>query len=116
MLKVYTAQYNYQGEGRLDITVKTGDKTFAPTWEMVMKSKQGKLTEQEYTYMYYSLMRHSYVTNRRRWDELLSEDRVVLVCFCRKGNFCHRVLLADILIRLGANYCGEIKLNELILV
>ena len=49
MKTVWTAQYQYKGPDRLDITVKTGIKAFAPTWEMVMKSKQGKLSEEEYT-------------------------------------------------------------------
>ena len=57
MLKVYTAQYGYRGKDRLDITVKSGDRTFAPTWDMVMDYKSGKITQEEYTEMYYDLMR-----------------------------------------------------------
>jgi uncharacterized protein YeaO (DUF488 family) len=53
-------------------------------------------------------MRLSYKENRKRWDELLNQDEVVLVCFCKAGDFCHRVLLAEILVKLGAEYKGEI--------
>lgn len=108
ILQVYTSQYKYKGEDRYDITVKTSDKTFAPTWDMVMGTKQGKMTYKEYTEKYYELMRKSYKNNRRKWDELLNRDRVVLVCFCRPGEFCHRILLAEILVKLGAQYIGEI--------
>ncbi|MDD3653985.1 MAG: hypothetical protein PHO01_07355 [Desulfotomaculaceae bacterium] len=108
MLKVYTSIYRYNGPNRLDITVKTGDRIFAPTWKMVMQSKAGKLSQQEYAAMYYSLMRDSYVKNKQRWVEVLNMDQVVLVCFCPKETFCHRLLLADILTKLGAEYLGEI--------
>lgn len=109
MVKVYTAQYSYSGKDRLDITVKSGDKTFAPTWKMVMDFKSGRITQEEYTKLYYELMRQSYQSNRQRWDEVLAMNRVVLVCFCHEGVFCHRLLLARILQKLGAEYCGEIK-------
>lgn len=109
MVKVYSCVVQVQGEGRLDITVKTGDKVFAPTWEMVMKSKAGKMTQQEYTDQYYSIMRQNYHKHRHRWDEVLSLDKVVLVCFCPSGTFCHRLLLAEILSKLGAEYYGEIE-------
>ena len=108
MLKVYTSQYRYSDKNRLDITVKSGDKTFAPTWDIVGKVKKGLMSEEEYTKEYYRLMRNSYKNNRSEWDKLLKQDEVVLVCFCKKGSFCHRYLLADMLIKLGAEYKGEI--------
>ncbi|MDR9785830.1 MAG: hypothetical protein RJR37_00865 [Peptococcaceae bacterium MAG4] len=108
MLKVYTAQYGYRGRDRLDITVRSGDKTFAPTWDMVKAYKAGKITQEGYVEMYCALMRRSYRNNRQRWEEILAMDRVVLVCFCRAGDFCHRLLLAEIMQKLGAEYRGEI--------
>ena len=108
MLKIYTSQYRYSGENRLDITVKSGNKLFAPTWDIVGKVKKGLMTEEEYTKEYYKLMRNSYKNNRSKWDELLNQNEVVLVCFCRKGSFCHRYILADMLVKLGAEYKGEI--------
>lgn len=107
-LKVFTSQIRYSGPDRLDITIKSGELTFAPTWDMVMGYKSGKLTEEAYTKAYYSMMRASYRANRARWDELLSQPRVVLVCYCKAGAFCHRTLLANILVKLGASYGGEI--------
>ncbi len=109
MLKVYTSHYRFKGPNRLDITVKNGIKEFAPTWKMVMGSKNGQVSQEEYTDEYINMMRISYRNNRETWEELLTSDEVVLVCFCPAGEFCHRVLLADILEKLGAEYLGEIS-------
>ncbi len=108
MLKVYTSHYSYPGENRLDITVKTGNKAFAPTWDMVHGFKGGLLNESDYIKEYYNLMRDSYRKNRHEWDSVLAMDEVVLVCFCGRNSFCHRYLLADILTKLGGRYEGEI--------
>jgi len=107
-MKVYTSQYNYNGNNRLDITVKTGSDLLAPTWNMVMGYKSGKITQDEYIDLYYSKMRLSYINNQNFWIRLLKRDEVILVCFCKAGDFCHRILLADILVKLGAEYLGEI--------
>jgi len=107
-LEVYTAQYRYSGPNRLDITVKTGNPVFAPTWDMVKAFKAGALSEEKYTGQYIQLMRDSYRENKKEWLDLLDRERVVLVCFCKSGEFCHRILLANILTKLGAKYCGEI--------
>ena len=43
-----------------------------------------------------------------KWDKLLNQNEVVLVCFCKAWDFCHRYLLAEILVKLGCVYKGEI--------
>lgn len=101
-MKVYTGHIGYHGIDALDITVKSGDPCFAPTWAMVMGWKKGEITDAQYTEMYYARMRESYRTNRSRWEEVLSHSSVTLLCYCPKGTFCHRYLLADILVKLGA--------------
>lgn len=108
-LKVYTSQYSYRGEDRLDTTVKTSDKIFAPTWDMVMRHKNGSISDEEYTKKYYNLMRQSYIKHKNKWDELLSKEKVTLVCFCKAGKFCHRLILKDMLVKLGAEYRGEVS-------
>jgi uncharacterized protein YeaO (DUF488 family) len=108
ILKVYTSRINYKGDGRLDITVKSGSKLFAPTWGMVWGIKNKTMTEEEYTKRYINLMRNSYTDHYDEWQELLNKEKVVLCCYCKKGDFCHRYILADILVKLGAEYCGEI--------
>jgi len=107
MPKVYTSQYQYEGKDRCDITVKSGFLFLAPTWNMVLDYKNGKINEEEYTKLYYDKMRQSYKSHRAGWDWLLNKDIVTLVCFCKPGDFCHRLLLAEMLIKLGATYLGE---------
>jgi uncharacterized protein YeaO (DUF488 family) len=96
-MKLWTAQMRYNGEDRVDVTVKSGEKVFAPTWDMVMGHKRGTISDEEYTEAYYAMMRQSYIENFDVWIELCSKDEVTLVCFCPKGAFCHRVLLATLL-------------------
>lgn len=108
MVEIYTAQIRYSGSDRLDTTVKSGDKTFAPTWDMVMGHKNGTISDEEYIKRYVVLMRESLKNNRSRWLEVMNMERVVLCCYCRKDKFCHRVLLAKMLEKNGAIYKGEL--------
>ena len=79
----------------IDVTVKSGDKAFAPTWKMVMGSKQGKITDDEYAKQYTELMRQSYKQNKQRWDEALNLNEAIIACYCKADSFCHRYLLAE---------------------
>ena len=110
MVKVYTGRLWVADKDKLDITVKSGDLTFAPTWDLVTKYKRGQYSEEEYIKHYYNLMRNSYKMNRGRWEEVLNMERVVFTCFCPSNGFCHRYLLKDIFIKLGATYGGEIDM------
>lgn len=109
-MKLWTAQYRYSGPDRLDITVKGQNrigKVFAPTWDMVKKYKSGEISNEEYIKLYKSLMIQRCATDFEAWDWILSQDEVTIVCFCKKNTFCHRYLLAKILVELGARYMGE---------
>lgn len=121
MLTVFTGRLSYRGPDRLDITAKTGARsrlggvvgnTFAPTWDLVTGYKRGRIGREEYVARYTQLMRESYRNYRSQWEELLSMERVVLVCHCPAGSFCHRLLLADLLVKCGAAYGGEISGKE----
>lgn len=96
----------------LDITVRSasGDgRAFTPTWDMVLSYKNGTLSEDGYKKAYDALMRESYRNSQAVWNRLLARDKVVLMCYCKPGAFCHRLLLTDMLRRnWGASYCGEI--------
>lgn len=115
-MKIYTASVRSMAGSMnpLDITVKGGDKTFAPSWEIVMGFKNGKVTAEQYTATYVDMMRKSWVNNRQRWDEVLAMDEVTLVCYCPSGSFCHRYLLAEMLVKaaasvgVSASYAGEV--------
>ncbi len=99
---VKTSNISYDGPNGLDITVKSGDKVFAPTWDMVKYFKAGRLSWEQYEAMYYNRMRNSYRENRARWDEVLTMDEVILVCYCETDDNCHRRLLKEYFVKCGA--------------
>lgn len=88
----------------LDTTVKSGDKVFAPTWDMVNDVKSGTISEGAYTELYLRMMRNSYRHNKKRWLEVLNMEAVALACYCPSGCFCHRHLLADMLCKCAAKH------------
>lgn len=101
-LHIYTAQIGkYKGPDAYDITVKSGDHTFAPTWEIVRAWKQGVIDWDTYSEKYRQLMLESYKQKHKTWDEILRKGVLTLLCYCRAGENCHRYLLADFLIKLG---------------
>lgn len=107
-MNLWTAQYRYSGNDRFDITVKGRENMeFAPTWDMVLSHKNKTMSDEEYTKIYKEMMRKSYVKNKNKWEKLLKRDEITLVCFCKKYNFCHRYILKDILVKMGAVYMGE---------
>ena len=109
-MKVSTIQIalaKRKGIPYFDITIMTGNKLFSPTWQMVKDYKAGKLSKEDYTTKYLELMRKSYNLNKDIWNNLLTKD-AVLACYCKAGEFCHRLILADILVKLGAKYIGEV--------
>jgi hypothetical protein len=119
-LQIYTAQYRYSGEDRLDITTRSSTAIFAPTNRMLYDHKYKGLPNEKYTDLYYKLMRLSYVNHREEWEEVLEKERVTFVCFCsftkeqilNEPCFCHRFLLKDMFIRLGATYVEEIIMKK----
>jgi len=109
-MQVYSSNYRYNGADRLDVTMKTNNslgKALNPgSWDLVMGYKNGKISEEQYIEKYIKRLNEAHPIV---WDELGKYSRVTLVCFCRPGDFCHRVLLAKYLEeKLGANYRGEI--------
>jgi uncharacterized protein YeaO (DUF488 family) len=109
-LKVWTAQYQYKGTDRVDITIKSAVypwNVFAPTWEMVMEYKRSKYKE-IYVKKYKTIINKAFELHSQQLSDLLRSDRTItLVCFCRPGDFCHRILLAKHFESLGATYLGE---------
>ncbi|MFA5053196.1 MAG: DUF488 family protein [Parcubacteria group bacterium] len=108
MLQVYTAIVGYPGGDRLDVSLKTGDRVFAPSRDMAREAKAGLLDWDGYVKAYLQHMRLSYKSNRPIWDLVLASPRVVLCCYCADPLRCHRSILAGIFVKLGARSCGEI--------
>ena len=112
MLKIYTAQYRYNGPDRVDITYKTEDPfgdIFKPTANLVFAYKENRINEQIYSEHYRQLMLRSYYDNQHRWDSMLMRRSVTFVCYCPAGEFCHRLLLANFFVKLGGQYIRERK-------
>ncbi len=116
-MKLWTAQYRYPGPYRLDITVKGNDplgKIFAPTWDLVMTHKKEStmynraVADKNYIEVFHNLMIASLDSDTDLWNEVLALENVVIVCFCPYKAFCHRTLVAKYLVRMGAEYVGEI--------
>jgi len=114
-MDIYTAQLRYSGPDRLDITVKGQDpfgKYFAPTWPMVRGLKNKTLSEEDYTKRYHELLM---AVGPAIWSALAirlkTAGSITLVCYCSSGAFCHRLILADVMEKMGlGEYKGERKL------
>ena len=114
-LLVYTAQIDGKWKetaAALDTTMKSKDPlglVFAPDDpQMVFNLKRGLVSTAAYRTWYLGVLRRSYCGQRTHWEELLARPLVILLCYCRPEHFCHRYLLAEMLITLGAEYRGEI--------
>lgn len=46
--------------------------------------------------------------HREAWDRLLKRKRITLLCYCDGREFCHRGLLVQILVKMGAKDMGEL--------
>jgi len=111
-LHLYTAQIGkYNGQDAYDVTVKSGDINFAPTWDIVQAWKAGEISWDTYSKRYRELMLQSYKRNQRAWQELLEKGVLTLLCYCRADDHCHRYLLADFLIKVGEKV-GVNVINE----
>jgi len=117
-MDIYTAQYRYVGDDRLDITVKSSvypGNVLAPTWDMVKRHKDQKLTDWDYATQYFSLLvGRMYApemdgrANRLAMDRITEAKQVTFVCFCPPFGFCHRILAARMFENMGyGKYHGE---------
>lgn len=84
-----------------DITVKSGDKTFAPTWELLSAYKDGSITKEQYTESFMKLMRERYRKVPHEFAALAEYECIAFGCYCKPNDFCHRYLVVDIFY----NYC-----------
>lgn len=121
-MELYTIQMAHWRKAKelgipvIDTTIKNNpDSIFAPTWELVRGHKSGALSNEDYTTGYLEKMRKSYFERREEWLSFLSQDKVAILCFCKSGAFCHRLLLVEILTKVAAKhgivfvYKGEIQ-------
>ena len=93
--RIYTAHYRYSGSDRIDITVKGQDPDwheFSPSWDMVMGTKKGTMSKEEYVDKYLTILN---LVSANTWDRLCSYEEITLVCFCNENDFCHRNILTN---------------------
>lgn len=78
----------------VDITAKSGIKTFAPHWDDLMAYKRGEMDNEEYSRRYYEKVIPTLRTKPQDWEILSKNKTYALACYCRPGDFCHRHLFA----------------------
>jgi hypothetical protein len=114
--EVWTARISTRDPDAFNVTRKSGDPYFAPSWPLFLAMRAIRKTGREPTYdewriyakTYLKEMQLSYERFPAPWEALRARQRVVLTCYCVNLERCHRKLLARILERLGASYMGEI--------
>jgi hypothetical protein len=82
----------------IDVTVKSSKRNarlLAPTWKMVKAYMAGTMSEEEYCEDYASILTRCKKEHPELWNNTVERhDRVVFLCYCKPGEFCHRRLLA----------------------
>jgi hypothetical protein len=93
----------------MDTTVKSGTWVLAPTWEIVMGVKSGKITPEEYERQYWAMLEWRYFNFPEYFDWIISHEKIAFGCYCAAGQFCHRHLIIKFLSHItDLNYCGEL--------
>jgi uncharacterized protein (DUF488 family) len=69
---------------------------FMPMYEWVRDLKQGRITEEQYEVLFLNKVEPD-------MDDAIKklQDGDVLCCWCKKGKFCHRRIVARLLIERG---------------
>lgn len=75
----------------VNITVKSGVVHFGPDWETLMRKKRGQCSDEEYVCIYLEKMKLSRLNHRKTWLRLLLYNRMAFGCYCKAGDFCHRL-------------------------
>jgi len=123
LCRVGTARVDYQGrvgQRVLNTTVKSGTglgAVFAPTWKMVMASKQNMISWQTYVEQYTALMRQRYQANPAAFLEALNSDELIVCCYCKDTHattrHCHRYILIEILEKVAQHHgIGFVSIGE----
>lgn len=104
----------------MDITVKSGFKPFAPTWDMLMAFRADEMSEEHYQVRYVELLIERILNNLPYYRQLLIDAQndggaIVMACYCKAGDFCHRYIFVEDVIpkiarplNLTFKYLGEV--------
>lgn len=98
MILIQRAPIRKNGPVGVDVTVKSAlgpARCFAPTWDMVMGSKRGQLTWDEYTERYMAIL-DGVPESAWEWLKAQAHNGVLTVlCYCPDGKNCHTHLLME---------------------
>ncbi len=116
---VKTGRVGQQYTDSLDVIMKSGAGSgvlLAPTKAIVYGYKAGTgdqrfakykpLSEAEYTEQYLELLRERFIKNDEAFHHLVQRESVTLQCYCGRGKFCHRRILAEYVLPKLAAYYG----------
>ena len=112
-VKLYRAQVG-TADG-VDVSRKSAGPLglpFAPSWDLVMGSKRGRIDRQEYTREYEAQLRcvpHSCIIALHA-EGVRNGGELCLLCYCRDGAHCHTSLLIKYLTRAWPTHF-EVKLT-----
>ena len=115
---------------RIDITIMTGlglGEILAPTWSLVhgvklrQKIEAGEkidprwksyhpLTDEQYTEQYLAMLRQRYAQDPDDFNWLLGREELVLCCYCPPGEFCHRILAANVMEKIARQQGYEVTM------
>ncbi|AFI55368.1 hypothetical protein TSMG0085 [Halocynthia phage JM-2012] len=116
-MRLYTCQIAKwrKAENFLDTTVKSGDKLFAPTWNLLGLYRTGQINDEEYKTQFIELMRTSFTNNKDHWLKILNQEVLTIGCYCTPGKFCHRLILVELFksvclkYNINFEYLGELE-------
>jgi len=115
-VEVWTARISTRDPDRIDVSRKSGEVAFAPSWKLlgaaldIRRSGREQTPEEwrAYARAYLTEMRASHLAHPGPWEALLARERAVLTCYCTDARRCHRTLLGRFLVLLGADFKGEL--------
>lgn len=96
----------------VDITLKSGERHFAPSPKLLSLYKCGHIDPEGYTERFVQEMRESYRKAPQLWIDLALDDNYALACYCRAGDFCHRHLVVELLEKVAASQGHQLIRGE----
>ena len=99
---IFTSNYARSSQYHLSVAISrkppdwySGNQLpqLAPTWEMITNLKSNKITQDQYSELYITLLIERNLTPKKIITLLPNECR--LLCYEKVGEFCHRRVLAQ---------------------
>lgn len=84
---------------------------YAPSWRLLKEYKDGYITYQKFHERYLNEMRHLYrsTTLLQEFAKECMRESVVFCCYCKKGEFCARAILKEILEKIISKHKQKVE-------